>query len=407
MLRLPFAATLPARRAALDRWRARAGAGARGAVWTHAASVGEALAAAPIVRRLRVARPQVPLVLTHTSPAAATWPAGWDVDYADYLPLDTPRAMDAMLDALTPVLLVLTRAEVWPELVSAALRHGVPVALVGATVSARSQRLRWPARPALRPLYAALGYVGAVSPGDQERLRRLGARAAALEVTGDPRHDQVLERIPDLHPMRPLETWAAGGDVLVAGSTDARDATILLAAFAALRPAHPAARLLLCPHDPGAGPTAHLLALAHRAGVPAAPWRGTGDAAVGAGPEREAACVVVERLGVLADLYLLGRMAYVGGGFGRRGVHAVIEPAAYGLPIVVGPRGLAGDARALLDAGGAVSLPAHGAAAALGSIWRRWLADEAARVRTGLAARGALALGAAGRTAERLLEMIS
>ena len=315
--------------------------------------------------------------------------------------------MDAMLDALTPVLLVLTRAEVWPELVSAALLHGVPVALVGATVSARSQRLRWPARPALRPLYAALGYVGAVSPGDQERLRRLGARAAALEVTGDPRHDQVLERIPDLHPMRPLETWAAGGDVLVAGSTDARDATILLAAFAALRPAHPAARLLLCPHDPGAGPTAHLLALAHRAGVPAAPWRGTGDAAVGAGPEREAACVVVERLGVLADLYLLGRMAYVGGGFGRRGVHAVIEPAAYGLPIVVGPRGLAGDARALLDAGGAVSLPAHGAAAALGSIWRRWLADEAARVRTGLAARGALALGAAGRTAERLLGMIS
>jgi 3-deoxy-D-manno-octulosonic-acid transferase len=402
VLRLPFAATLPARRAAVARWRTRAAASARGAIWIHAASVGEALTAVPVVRRLRAARPRVPIVLTHTSPAAAQWPGGWGVDEADYLPPDTAGSMDAMLDALAPPVLVLTRADVWPELVGAALRRGVPVALAGATVSARSNRLRWPLRTALRPLYAGLAYVGAATPADGERLRRLGARDAALEVTGDPRHDQVLERIPDLRPLRPLDAWTAGAAVLVAGSTDARDAAVLLAALASLRSAHPSARLLLCPHEPDPRQMAHVLALARGAGVPAAPWRGDGDA-----PPGEVACLVVQRLGILADLYVLGRVAYVGGGFGRRGVHAVIEPAAYALPIIVGPRGLSADARALLDAGGAVTLPVRGAARVLGAVWRQWLEDEAACLHAGLTARAVLSAGAAERTVEALLGLIT
>jgi 3-deoxy-D-manno-octulosonic-acid transferase len=408
LLRLPFAATLPARRAALERWRGRAAAGARGAIWVHAASVGEALAAAPIVQRLRAARPRFPIVLTHTSPAPAAWPAGWGVDHADYLPLDTAPSMNAMLDALAPALLMLTRAELWPELLLAALRRGVPVALVGATVSARSKRLRWPLRATPRPLYAGLAYVGAVTEPDRRRLHRLGAREGVLEVTGDPRHDQVLERMPDLRPLRALDAWAAGRDVLVAGSTDTQDARVVLAALAALRAAHPATRLLLCPHEPGAGQTARLLALTRGAGLTATRWRGAegGVAAAADAPDAGVACVIVERLGILADLYVLGRIAYVGGGFGHRGVHAMIEPAAYALPIVVGPRAASGDARTLVDAGGAVRLPAHDAAGALGAVWQRWLADDAARTRAGLAARGVLAFGAAGRTAARLVRLI-
>ncbi len=396
-----YAATLPERRAAVARWCARAAAGARGAVWIHAASVGEALAAAPVARRLRAARPRIPIVLTHTSPAPTRWPAGWGVDHADYLPLDAAGPMEAVLDALAPPLLVLMRAELWPELVAAALRRHVPVGLAGATVSPGSRRLRWPVRGALGPLYAGLAYAGAVTEADRERLRRLGVRAAALALTGDPRHDQVLERIPDLGPARALLAWAGGGEVLVAGSTDAPDAALLLDALAALRRERPAARLLLCPHDPEPRHTAHVLALSRRAGVPAAPWRGPADALPG-----EVACVVVQRLGMLADLYVAGRVAYVGGGFGRQGVHAVIEPAAYALPTIVGPRGLTDDARALLEAGGAVALPARGAARALAAAWRSWLADEDARIRAGLAARAVLSSGAADRTAARLLALI-
>jgi 3-deoxy-D-manno-octulosonic-acid transferase len=400
-----LAATLAQRRGAVARWRVHAAAGARGAIWLHAASVGEALAAIPIVRRLRATRRRTPIVLTHTSPAPAQWPGQWGVDYADYLPLDAARPMEAMLEVLAPPLLVLSRADVWPELVAAALRRGIPVALAGATVSPRSNRLRWPVRAALRPLYADLAYVGAVTEADRGRLRRLGVRDRVLDVTGDPRHDQVLERIPDLRPVQPLVPWAAGANVLVAGSTDARDAALLLEALAALRRRHPAARLLLCPHEPSPRHTARLLALAQRVAVPAAAWPEGDDGGAGA-PPRAVACLVMEQLGVLADLYVLGHMAYVGGGFGRHGVHAVIEPAAYALPTIIGPRGLTGDARALLEVGGAVTLPVRGAMGALGARWESWLVNGDARVRAGLAARGVLSTGAADRTAARLLALI-
>ena len=400
MLRLRFAATLPARRAALERWGARAAAGARGAIWIHAPSVGAALAAVPVVRRLRAARQRIPIVLTHTSPAPAQWPGGWGVDHADYLPLDTSRSMDVMLHSLAPPLLVLMRAAVWPELVAGALRRGIPVALASATVSPRSGRLRWPVRAALRPLYEGLAFAGAVTQADRERLRRLGVREAALQITGDPRHDQVLERIPDLRPVEALHAWASSGDVLVAGSTDTRDAAVLLDAIAAVRRERPAARVLLCPHEPEARYVASVLALARRTGVSAASWGGEGEA-----PSGDVACLVLQRLGILTDLYAAGKVAYVGGGFGGRGVHAVGEPAAYAVPIIVGPHGLSQDARALRDAGGVAVLPARNPALTLAAVWRSWLEDSAARIRAGLAARAALSTGAADRTAARLLEL--
>ncbi len=304
-----------------------------------------------------------------------------------------------MLDALRPRLLVFSRADVWPELAWAALARGVPLALVGAAVSARSGRLRWPMRHAFRSLYQGFAYVGAASAPDATRLARLGVRPDVLEVTGDPRHDQVLERIPDWGTVRPLADWAAAGAVLIAGSTDPQDETLLLQTLAALGTRDPAARLLLCPHHLGPGRSGRISALAHRLGVAAATWR--------EGPLRtDAACVIVERMGVLADLYLLGALAYVGGGLGSQGVHAVIEPAVYGLPVIMGPRGHSADATTLLTAGGAVALPRENLTGALLRLWSAWLEDGPARQRAGLAARRALDSGAAHRTAARLLELL-
>jgi 3-deoxy-D-manno-octulosonic-acid transferase len=228
----------------------------------------------------------------------------------------------------------------------------------------------------------------------------LGVRPEALEVTGDPRHDQVIERVPVWGAVRPLASWAAAGTVLVAGSTGPEDDELLLEALSQLRQRQPAARLLLCPHHPGAVHTTRILARARRRGIAALPWSG------GSLPH-DPSCVIVQRLGVLADLYLLGTLAYVGGGLGAGGVHAVIEPAACALPVIVGPRGHSEDVTRLLRAGGAVALPPGDAVAALCSLWDRWLEDAAARQAAGLAARATLETGAAARTARRLLELMA
>jgi 3-deoxy-D-manno-octulosonic-acid transferase len=302
-----------------------------------------------------------------------------------------------MLEALRPRLLVFSRADVWPELSAAAMRREVPVALIGATVRPTSGRLGWPVRRMFRSLYAGMAYVGAASTSDAERLVRLGCRPNILEVTGDPRHDQVLERIPDGRALRQLADWAALGTVLVAGSTEPPEEPLLLEAFTQVCRRRPAARLLVCPHDPRRGD--HVVTQARRHAPNAAAWSG-------GPPSVTAPCLVVARAGVLADLYALGALAYVGGGFGARGAHAVIEPASYAVPVIMGPRGHGTDAAAVLQAGGAVALPSRHAVPALVGAWETWLADDAARARAGLAARRVLAAGAAQQTASRLLGLL-
>jgi 3-deoxy-D-manno-octulosonic-acid transferase len=394
-----FAQERVSRRAALARWRVWASSRRAGPlVWVHAASVGEALTALPVCRRLRSAVAESVIALTYTSASAERWPGGWPVDRADYLPPDLPKPMRAMLDALRPRLLVYSRADVWPELTAEAVARGVPVAILGATVGPRSGRLGWPVRSLFSSLYASMAYAGAASTPDAERLARLGMRRTVLHLTGDPRHDQVLDRVPDGVVLRQLAPWAGSGDVLVAGSTEPTDEPLLLEAFEKVLRRRPHARLLMGPHNPRHDRCHRLAADARHRGLDALVWQG-------GSPPASTACLIVEPMGVLADLYALGALAYVGGGMGPHGLHAVIEPASFAVPVIVGPRGHGADAIALLQAGGAVALPRRGAAVALALSWEAWLADEFSRVRAGLAARGALSSGAAHRTAMRLLEL--
>ena len=118
-------------------------------------------------------------------------------------------------------------------------------------------------------------------------------------------------------------------------------------------------------------------------------------------------CIIVQARGLLFDLYALTAAAYVGGGFRPRRLHAVSEPAAYGLPVVFGPHYQDfPDAMALMRCGGAVGLPRRGAATALAETWLAWLGDDGAKTERGLEARRTLVSGAATASAERLLPLL-
>jgi 3-deoxy-D-manno-octulosonic-acid transferase len=117
---------------------------------------------------------------------------------------------------------------------------------------------------------------------------------------------------------------------------------------------------------------------------------------------------VVDRVGVLADLYALADVAYVGGAYHRAGLHSVLEPAVFGIPVVFGPEWQnSRDAGLLLERGGAVALPADGRTA-LHSQWLVWHHDAAARRRAGAAARGVVLAGrgAAERTTALVRELV-
>jgi 3-deoxy-D-manno-octulosonic-acid transferase len=271
-------------------------------------------------------------------------------------------------------------------------------------VSPGSSRLRWPARALLRAGYAAVGAAAAVSGEDAERLARLGVSPDRIRILGDPRYDSVVERIAGVSESEPLLRFGRGAPTLVAGSTWPEDEAVLLAAFGRVRTTHPTARLVLVPHEPT---ERHLLAAeraAARLRLPA-PLRLSRS-------EDPVPLLLVDRVGVLARLYGAGSMAYVGGGFGRAGLHSVLEPAAWGLPVSFGPRwGESRDAAALLQAGAARALTGQGGAAVeeLVGIWSGWIERAAERETEGKRAKSLVerGRGASARSAELLTGLIS
>ena len=374
-------------------------------VWCHAASVGEGLQAQSVLRALRSRRADCQIVYTHFSPSAEAFARGLEVDAVDYLPYDLPDPADRLLAALEPDILVFVKLDLWPELSTRAVTHGADVALVAATVSPGSGRLRWPVRRLLAPGYRAISAAAAVAPEDAVRLEQLEVRSDRIQVLGDPRFDSVSDRVRSVRRDDPLLQWGAGAPTLVAGSTWPLDERVVLQAFRLVRARHPEARLIVVPHEPTAEHLSRLDQMATRLGLPAPTRLSEATGAV--------SLLVVDRVGVLATLYGAGSMAYVGGGFGTAGLHSVLEPAAWALPVAFGPRWRQSrDARLLLDAGAAVALPGRrgGApASVLSSQWEGWIADEGARREQGMRAASVVerGRGASDRTAALLDQLIS
>ena len=359
----------------------------------HAPSVGEGLQARPVLQLMRAEYPRAQIAYTHFSPSAERFARSLGVDFADYLPFDTANDTRIALDALRPSALVFAKLDLWPMLVDQAAARGVRLGMISATLSERSGRRGKLGRALLGDAYARLDAVGAIDDGDAARLIGLGVREAVIEVTGDTRYDQVWERAEGVDRRAPLLAALANGrPTLVAGSTWPPDEHALLPAFEQVRAAHPAVRVIIAPHEP-----AEASVRALERWIAKARLRG---ARLGTDAAASADVVIVDRVGVLGDLYALGDMAYVGGGFHSAGLHSVLEPAAFGIPVLFGPRvGGSRDAELLAARGGGVSIGSSGALADQVGLW---LTDPGSRADAGARARGLVAdgLGAARATYE-------
>jgi 3-deoxy-D-manno-octulosonic-acid transferase len=312
--------------------------------------VGEGLQACAVIEALRERLPDAQLVFTHFSPSAERLAPGVGADVADYLPWDLEVEAGRALRALRPDVVAWVRTEAWPVLSTLAKARGARLTMLNAVLSSGSSRLRGPSRFLLGPTYRRLDAVGAVADADAARFTRLGLAAERVRLTGDARFDQVWARVQALRRDDPLlgRLTDPGVVTLVAGSTWGPDEARLIPAFARARLISPDTqwRLIVAPHEPD---ERHLAALEVRLSEARLPHARL--AAVEAG-EPVPEVVVVDRVGVLADLYALAEVAYVGGGFHSAGLHSVVEPAALGVPVVFGPRhGNAREALELEDAG--------------------------------------------------------
>ncbi|HEY2025521.1 MAG TPA: hypothetical protein VGG78_00845, partial [Gemmatimonadaceae bacterium] len=244
-----------------------------------------------------------------------------------------------------------------------------------------------------------LDRVGAISAEDADRLVALGVPSSHVTVTGDTRYDQVWARAANVPAAAPLlDPLRSDRPTLVAGSTWPSDESKLLPAWTRIATERRGVRLIIAPHEPT---PAHLEPIERWAAESRLQLR-----RLGSSNAADADVLLVDRVGVLGELYSIADMAFVGGGFHSAGLHSVLEPAAFGVPVIFGPRhAMSRDATLLLDADGAAAVDdASGVAAML----RVWLTAPEARLAAGVAARAVVhrGLGADRRTFELVLELL-
>ncbi|MFM8284209.1 MAG: 3-deoxy-D-manno-octulosonic acid transferase [Planctomycetaceae bacterium] len=306
-------------------------------LWLHGVSVGEvqllAVLAAEIDRQAERDRRRVECLVsssTVTGLDVAAKRFGSERVFA--CPLDFSWAVARTLRAVEPDLLVLGELELWPNLLAAASRRGIPVIVANGRMSAASARGYARIAPLVRRMLGHVRLVTARSADDAERFRRHGAR----DVTdvGSMKFDLVKgdRDAPDVCRLRALAGFGNDDIVFLAGSTQDPEERLALETFVALRDRHPALRLVIVPRHVERTP--QIAALLDRSGVG---WRARSTLATGGAPP-DARVVLVDTTGELAWWWGVATVAFVGGSLdGRRGGQNMLEPAAYGAATCFGP----------------------------------------------------------------------
>ena len=367
------------------------------AIWIHAVSVGETLAAQPLARAFRRACPSHRLILSTTTATgqavAQRFAESGDVDAVIYAPFDLPGAVARALDRIAPALLVLVDTELWPTLLRACRRRGVRTLVVNGRISDRSYGRYRRVRGFMRRVLTDVDRICAQTDDWRSRFIDIGADPERVTVTGNLKFDAA--GAPSSRSGAPAsrgDTPGGAGDPLLATFAFARNRPVVMAAstlageeepvlraFAAIRDRSPEALLIVAPRHPERFDEARTEA--ERAGFAVA-LRSTLAPGVAPG----ATVIVLDTIGELPRLFPLASVVFVGGSLVPAGGHNVLEPAAAGRAIVVGPHmeNFPQVARQLLAAGGLLQARD---AAELASMLTELVRDDARREALGAAAR--------------------
>lgn len=362
-------------------------------IWVHAVSVGETLAALPLIRRLQAAQPQARLLVTTTTPTGSALvraQLGDDVAHC-YAPYDFPHAVRRFLDRVQPGLVIVMETELWPNLLHGCAQRGIPVVLANARLSARSAAGYARVAALTRPMLATLTRVAAQTRDDGERFLALGLPPERLHVTGNIKFDLELDAALRERARILRDEWrgSRARPIWLAASTHEGEDEPVLAAHRRLLATRPDALLVLVPRHPERFARVH--ALCARQGLR------TLRRSAGKPPAADTQVLLGDTLGELLAFCGVVDLVFVGGSLVPVGGHNLIEPAAWARPVLAGPHLVNfAEVAAGLQAAGGLRICADGVALAAAVVAlcdqpeRRALMGEAAHA-VAEANRGALA----------------
>ena len=305
-----------------------------GGIWVHAVSVGESIAAAPMIRALLERYPALPITVTCMTPTGSERIQALFANEPRmqhcYLPYDLPCAAARFLDRVQPKLAVIMETELWPNHIHQCAKRGIPVALANGRLSERSARGYGRFSKLTAPMLDEMSLFAVQTEAEAQRFRDLGARSETVEVTGSIKFDltidpQLLQRAADLR-----NQWQAQDrPVWIAASTHEGEDEVVLDAHRRLLASHPDALLILVPRHPERFNS--VFELCQREGF------ATVRRSTGANVDAQTRVLLGDTMGELLFLYALADSAFVGGSLVPNGGHNLLEPAALAKPVLSGP----------------------------------------------------------------------
>jgi 3-deoxy-D-manno-octulosonic-acid transferase len=302
-------------------------------IWLHAVSVGEVNASSVLVKRLQVLYPNLPLLLTTTTPTGSDRVKvlfGSSVHHV-YLPYDTPGAVNHFLDYHQPKIALIMETEIWPNLFVEIGRRKIPLLIINARLSERSLRGYRVVASLFKIAFKSITQVLAQSELDLQRYQNLGITPAQGQVSGNLKFDIEIETASPLEEqaVQWRKTWG-NRPVWIAASTHQDEEALVIAAHHRIRNAIPNALLCWAPRHPERFDAVQSLLQAQKN------WR-IKNRRNHQQPDADTDVFVINTLGELMGFYACADIAFVGGSLQPIGGHNLLEPAAVGVPSIIGP----------------------------------------------------------------------
>lgn len=308
--------------------------GDRQVIWIHAASVGEIVAASPIVKNIQKEFPQAAVLISVVtnvgySMAEQILP---DASGIIFFPIDRPFLIRRMLRQFKPVGILLVETELWPNFLRIAKEQQIPVMMINGRISSRSRARYLRIKTFVASMLETIDRFCMQSNIAADYITELGADPNKVTVTGNTKYDQIYAIVTEKEKEDLLTQFGFHGHfpIIIAGSTHKGEEEIIIEAFKGLLQYFPNARLLLAPRQIKRGHD--IVTLCESFGIQAV-CRSTMERLVG----ESTSVVVLDTIGELGRLYSLGDIIFVGGSLVPVGGHNILEPAAHGKPILVGP----------------------------------------------------------------------
>ena len=306
------------------------------AIWIHAASVGEVVAASPIVRELKKKYPEEMVVVSVVT-ATGHRMAQRIIPEADghiFFPFDLPVITERIVNIVNPKAIILIETELWPNFLRLAWKKKIPVMMMNGRISRRSMRRyslihRFTAKMLLQICKFCMQ-----SRIDKERIISMGASPERVTITGNTKYDQTYAEVSEEErkELRREFRFEGKGPIIVAGSTHGGEEEIVIRTFGKILEKYPDARLLLAIREVTRASSVKFMIKRQGYTVLRRSKMGTEE-----DDGQGAQAVILDTIGELGRLYSLADVVFVGGSFVKVGGHNILEPAAHGKPVIVGP----------------------------------------------------------------------